>query len=286
MKRFMLAALTLCACGSPFTGEVSGYGLSVHESLVSVLTDWTGASTGAALVLSDQSDTCALLAAAKAPSNATLAFFEIGRTADNKALSPDTGDYTIGASGASVSSALGEFLHTDANGTDAIPSANAVATSGLLSVTALSTNNLTARFDGKFGAQDDAVTAEISANLCVISTDTLGRGFLGSGEGQNGTGGGGGGTKPFGVAGSCSIAVSGAGYTECSEYLGSSYTATTVQDACTSGTYASSSCPVGTGFCTMSGGTATKWRYSFSSNPEGYDPAATCSQQGGVFSST
>lgn len=178
----VLSLAALLGCGPGFNGKVSGYSLEVREAVFTSV-NVGGESVGALLVLSDQPNLCAKLAAAKPPPDSSMAIFSLSRSVDGKRLSPDVGDYVV-ASEAALSGATttGVFIHTDSNGTNAIPAANAKATSGLLKVTEYEPTGretLTAHFDGRFGNQNDAMLGTISAKWCAVSTDTLAQGFLG-----------------------------------------------------------------------------------------------------------
>lgn len=173
-----LSMAMLMGCGPAWSGKVSGYGLETREAVFTTLT--VGTELSAVLVLGDQPNLCSQLAAPRAPGDATLAAFSFGRRADGKALTPDTGDYVVTDSRpASGTWLVGQFVHTDANGTNAIPSANARALSGLLKVTKYTPNGqLLAEFDGRFGSQGDEVQTAISASWCSITSDALRQGFL------------------------------------------------------------------------------------------------------------
>lgn len=176
----LAVAVSLAACGPSWSGKVSGYSLEQREALFTPLTDSKGAPTGGLIVLGDTTGLCAQLAATRAPSDATLVAFHFSRQADGKPLSPDTGDYVIGASSQASASAVGVFFKTDANGTSSVPRSNRMASSGLLEVTQLSLSDgtLTGHFDGKFGVQNDAVFVSFRASRCQIDPTTIGRGFL------------------------------------------------------------------------------------------------------------
>lgn len=176
----IVAVMLLVGCGPAWSGKVSGYTLQVNEALYATLDDDKGAAVGAVVVLGDQTGLCALLAATKAPPSATIAAFTLTRQADGKLLSPDVGDYIVGASSSASASAAGAFLHTDANGTNSIPSTNRFASSGLLKVTELSNDrgSMSMQFEGKFGAQNDSVSVAVRAQRCIIDRQTLSRGFL------------------------------------------------------------------------------------------------------------
>ncbi len=185
MKKTALAvAVLLVACGPSVNGRVSGYALDVNEALFSTVTDGKGANIGAVLVLSDQKGVCAQLTATKAPANAQFTLFMLTRQADGKPLSPDIGEYVVGAAPGSAASAAGMFMRTDGNGTNAIPAANRGALSGLVRVTDFSLDKgvMGVQLDAKFGAQSDVVSGALRADRCIIDSASLMRGFLLSGE--------------------------------------------------------------------------------------------------------
>jgi hypothetical protein len=186
---FLVAALlAVAACGPGFTGTVSGYSVNVQDELYVPLTDNSGATVGALLMVSDQTQMCSQLAATTAPANATMVMLLIGREANGRPLSPDVGKYTVSASGANASTASGGFLRTDANGTQSIPGTNADITSGLVDVTAYSnTKGMSGTFDGRFGQQADPVQFQFNAHLCDISTPSLSAGFVGRAMGTGST---------------------------------------------------------------------------------------------------
>jgi len=189
-------AVLMTACGPSVGGRVSGYALDVNEALFSTVTDSRGATVGAVLVLSDQRGVCAQLAAPKAPPNAMFTMFALTRRADQTPLSPDVGEYVVGATTAASASASGVFIRTDGNGTNSIPAANRGATSGLVRVTELSLDRgvMGVQIDAKFGVQADAIGGGLRADRCIIDSMALMRGFLFTGDGTLPGGGGGGGT--------------------------------------------------------------------------------------------
>ena len=63
----------------------------------------------------------------------------------------------------------GFFVHTDANGTVAIPLANRTATSGLIKVTKLSLDSsMSAEVDARFGLQGDSLKGTFTATRCTV----------------------------------------------------------------------------------------------------------------------
>jgi hypothetical protein len=279
MRKLILAGLLAVGCGPAFQGKVSGYPLNVQETLFATTTDGAGASIGAVLVLSDQRNTCASLAAAKAPADMTVAAFMLTRRADGMPLSPDTGDYTVAEAGTSGASATGVFIHTDANGTNVIPVANRAAVSGVLSISSFTPGSaMSGHFDGKFGSQDDAVTFAFNAQYCSIDSAAIAAGFLGAGT-NVGEGGGG---------GSCTTLST--SVSSCTQYTGSSYTQASTQSACTStssgGTWSAGRCGASSnGFCIQDQGTTTEYAWTIYGQ-EGSALQSTCAQAGGIFSTT
>jgi hypothetical protein len=281
MNRIIAAALAVTAftgCGPVFTGTVSGYGLSVQDELFVTMTDNTGASTGAALVLTDQPQFCSTLAATKAPADLSLVAFVMDRTVDGKYLAPDTGDYVVGAqSGGSIT---GMFMHTDANGTNELPSTNRTATSGRLKVTAFQAGNaMSGSFDGKFGAQNDPVSFSFNAHNCTIDTTTFLNGFLvGAGSySQN--------NNTSGAAGSCTF-FNGANEA-CIDFIGTGYTWSQIDTQCStsSGVHTATKCPTGAyGTCTVNAGTSTWYATHYISVDSTVNPQQQCTNSGGTFS--
>jgi hypothetical protein len=244
MKKLLAVAL-LAGCGGGFQGKVSGYGLQVADTFF--LAD----SSTAALVLTDQTDLCAALAAPNPPPNATAMAFSFSRRSDGNLLSPDTGDYTVSTTPGSGNFATGLFLHTDANANNVVPAANSVAVSGVLSVDSFTEGQtMGGNFDGRFGAQNDVVTFAFNAHFCSLSPQAFAQGFLGGGRVAVGASGG-----------SCTIASGGT----CLEYLGSSYTVSAAQASCSqsSGTWSAGACkPSTAGWCTLNAGTPTEVRWT------------------------
>jgi hypothetical protein len=93
-------------------------------------------------------------------------------------------------------------------------------------------------------------------------------------------------------AGSCNVTnTAAAGYTFCINYIGSNYTSSAVQNACTqeSGTYSSGACATGTsGSCDFQHGTASeyKWTYSIASDAGSVSLQSICATAGGTYSAT
>ncbi|MBL8950573.1 MAG: hypothetical protein JNK82_07350 [Myxococcaceae bacterium] len=190
-KTAWVLAVGLSACGPQVSGRVSGYELDVNEALFATVDDGKGAMVGAVVVLTDQVGTCASLLGTKAPPNAMYTTFTLTRQADGKLLSPDVGDYVLGATTTAAAAATGVFIRTDGNGTNAIPSANRGALSGLVRVTGLSLDRGTMNLsvDAKFGVQGDAIAGSLRASRCIIDTPSLTRGFLfAGGPGPQGAG--------------------------------------------------------------------------------------------------
>jgi len=283
MNRIIAAALAVAAftgCGPAFTGTVSGYGLSVKDELFVTLTDSSGAAQGAVLVLADQGDFCATLAATKAPADLSLVAFVLQRTVDGKTLSPDTGDYVVGAqSGASTA---GLFMHTDANGTNELPAANRSAASGRLTVTTFQADQaMGGSFNGKFGAQNDEVSFGFNAHNCTIDTQTFVNGFLWTGGASSGSS-----YTASQPAGSCTV-VSGANEW-CVDFLGSGYSWSQVDTQCASsnGVHQAARCPSGVyGSCSTGVGTPT-WEttHYLSIDSTVVNPQQECVNLGGTFS--
>jgi hypothetical protein len=267
MRTLILSGLVLAACGPQFQGKVSGYGLQVKDTLFATTVDNSGAAVGAVLVLSDQPNMCASLAAPKAPSSATVAAFILSRRSDGTLLAPDLGDYTVAAAGTSGAAATGLFIHTDANGTNVIPTANRAAVSGVLSISTFQAGTaMSGTFDGKFGTQDDAIDFAFNAHFCAIDSTTIAAGFLGGGAV----------VRPASGAGSCMSNQT------CVEYRGSSYTAASTQAGC-NGAWSTSGCPTwGNGTCVMYAGTSTE--YAWTSATAGV-VQNSCASSGGQFSS-
>ncbi|MHB8418313.1 MAG: hypothetical protein ACYDCL_09565 [Myxococcales bacterium] len=92
-------------------------------------------------------------------------------------------------------------------------------------------------------------------------------------------------------AGSCTTTAGGFGY--CIDYVGSSFTTSSVQSACSaeSGTYSSGACATGTnGTCDFNKGTGSETKWTFTSTGGGdagtsVSTQSYCTSAGGTFSS-
>jgi hypothetical protein len=171
--RLVTVLVLALGCGGPgsFNGEVAGNKLAVNDAAFMPVTDDTGATIAAYLVMADIPDICATLRANRESKNATYVASLVFRTQGSTALSPDKGTYTV----VDLSSlpppdfAVIAFVKTDANCFNVVAADRAIGRSGTMDIERIefkTGGSMTGKFDVTFGSQNDNVTGTFNASFC------------------------------------------------------------------------------------------------------------------------